>query len=420
MIGQDEFGQLVRDALARLYDSIYLQNHPLIGLLDLQSPPWGTAAEALRILLRDTIDSLKPPSSVPADWPEWLGYSILSLRYARLLSESEICQELNISAATFYRRQREALDALVSVLWNRYEQAQARADDVDLEAVESLTADEVRSRAIRLAGTSARQPVDLMRLLHGVRNTILPLAREKGVVITMDLPPSLPMVYAHASVLRQIYLGVLTEGIGAWPKSPLELCVRPKRNEVVSQLRSLHAPGEPESSLTNRAGFGMSQALLDLYRGRLWFEQDADGGQLVLLSFPAAAPRTVLVIDDDAATSALYRRYLERQSYVVLEAQTLDDAEAWLADNAPDLILLDVMMPQTDGWTVLQTLKARPQTAQIPVVVCSVIDQPALALALGAAQVLTKPISPYDLLQAVETHLALPGAAHGDINGEAR
>ena len=80
-----------------------------------------------------------------------------------------------------------------------------------------------------------------------------------------------------------------------------------------------------------------------------------------------------------------------------------------LSRRLPDLILLDVLLPRQDGWIILKALKSQARTAHIPVVVCSVIAQPELALALGAAEVLTKPISPEALLAAVHRWQAEAG-----------
>ena len=78
--------------------------------------------------------------------------------------------------------------------------------------------------------------------------------------------------------------------------------------------------------------------------------------------------------------------------------QQLDDE---LAKASPDVILLDVLMPQLDGWDILQQLKTRPETQHVPVVICSVLSQPRLAVALGAADVLRKPISAEALLTTI-------------------
>ena len=61
-------------------------------------------------------------------------------------------------------------------------------------------------------------------------------------------------------------------------------------------------------------------------------------------------------------------------------------------ETPPDAILLDVMLPDQDGWEVLQTLKADPLTCEIPVIVCSVFDDPRLAESLGATGFIHKPV----------------------------
>jgi CheY-like chemotaxis protein len=67
----------------------------------------------------------------------------------------------------------------------------------------------------------------------------------------------------------------------------------------------------------------------------------------------------------------------------------------------PQLILLDVMMPGRDGWTALGQLREHPQTQHIPIIVCSIVSQRELALALGAVAFLRKPVSREDLLAAL-------------------
>jgi CheY-like chemotaxis protein len=80
--------------------------------------------------------------------------------------------------------------------------------------------------------------------------------------------------------------------------------------------------------------------------------------------------------------------------------RALECAEA----EQPAAIVLDVMMPGRDGWEVLQVLKSHPATRHIPVVVCSVLQERDLALALGAAELLVKPVARPDLLRALGRH----------------
>ena len=72
----------------------------------------------------------------------------------------------------------------------------------------------------------------------------------------------------------------------------------------------------------------------------------------------------------------------------------------------PDAIVLDVMMPEQDGWAILQRLRAEPTTHRVPVVICSVIDDPRLASSLGADVFVAKPVTEPQLREALRGCLA--------------
>jgi CheY-like chemotaxis protein len=72
----------------------------------------------------------------------------------------------------------------------------------------------------------------------------------------------------------------------------------------------------------------------------------------------------------------------------------------------PSLIILDIMMPHLDGWDLLTQLKTTPQTAAIPVLICSIVDQQRLAITLGASDYLVKPIDETALMERVQRLVA--------------
>ena len=107
----------------------------------------------------------------------------------------------------------------------------------------------------------------------------------------------------------------------------------------------------------------------------------------------AADGRVVLVIDDDSMVRELMDRFLRKEGFeVVLGFQRPAGVGAGQGSNHPCLITLDVMMPDSDGWTVLGDLKANPATADIPVVMLTIVDDRGRGFALGATDYLTKPI----------------------------
>jgi CheY-like chemotaxis protein len=134
------------------------------------------------------------------------------------------------------------------------------------------------------------------------------------------------------------------------------------------------------------------------------------GGKLNIAEQPGAwqaslewsnAEPVVLVVDDDADILALFRRYLTGYPWQVLAPPTGGEAPKLIETIRPAVVMLDVMMPQVDGWELLAAIKSNPATRDIPVIVCSVLKSPALALKLGAAAYLPKPVSQQALIEAL-------------------
>ena len=112
--------------------------------------------------------------------------------------------------------------------------------------------------------------------------------------------------------------------------------------------------------------------------------------------------RTVLVVDDNEDVLELFRSYLIPHRYRVVTARTAQDALDKACQFQPYAITLDLMMPERDGWDLLQILLNQPDTCHIPIIVCSVLKQKELALSLGATAFLEKPITEQALLSALE------------------
>ena len=110
----------------------------------------------------------------------------------------------------------------------------------------------------------------------------------------------------------------------------------------------------------------------------------------------------ILAIDDDPQVILLYERYLQPQGYQVVALTNSTQAKARAKQLKPYAITLDIMMPGCDGWSVLNDLKADAETRDIPVVVCSIVEDQERGFSLGAADYLLKPILEDDLLNALD------------------
>ena len=112
----------------------------------------------------------------------------------------------------------------------------------------------------------------------------------------------------------------------------------------------------------------------------------------------------VLIVDDEPMARTLLRLMLVRAGFNVSEAEDGFDALEKVQSSQPDIILLDVMMPGMDGFSVCEKLRQREETSTLPIIMLSAktdLDSINKGLRVGATKYLTKPISPEDLTRHV-------------------
>ena len=118
---------------------------------------------------------------------------------------------------------------------------------------------------------------------------------------------------------------------------------------------------------------------------------------------------SVLVVDDEPMARTLLRLMLVRAGLEVTEAEDGFDALKKVKENQPDLIILDMMMPGMDGFTVCERIRKDSDPTELPIIMLSAKTDLASAtrgLSVGANKYLTKPISPDDLIQHVSEFLS--------------
>jgi CheY-like chemotaxis protein len=162
---------------------------------------------------------------------------------------------------------------------------------------------------------------------------------------------------------------------------------------------------------SERASEGASAADNLILAGRQLLEMH--GGEIevsgvpsrpeLLVRLPVGWEATILVVDDNPDIVQLFQRFIGR-GYRLVQATIADEALRLAREIRPDVVTLDVMMPGVDGWEILEELKSDPETRHIPVVVCSVLREGTLALSLGAAAFVAKPINQQALRAALEQY----------------
>jgi signal transduction histidine kinase/CheY-like chemotaxis protein/HAMP domain-containing protein len=118
---------------------------------------------------------------------------------------------------------------------------------------------------------------------------------------------------------------------------------------------------------------------------------------------------TVLIVDDDPASRDLLSTSLKREGYRTIQASGGDEALQLARKLRPDAITLDVLMPKTDGWAVLASLKGDPELCKVPVIMVTIAPDRAIGLSLGAAEVMTKPVDRSELTSLLRHLLSRDG-----------
>ena len=127
----------------------------------------------------------------------------------------------------------------------------------------------------------------------------------------------------------------------------------------------------------------------------------------------SSEPATILIIDDELQNRRLLEALLQPEGYRTQSVANGDEAMALIAESPPDLILLDIMMPGTDGYEVASRIKANPATANIPIIMVTAQDGRGarmIGLDSGAEEFLTKPVDRAELWLRVRNLLRLKGS----------
>jgi signal transduction histidine kinase/ActR/RegA family two-component response regulator len=162
------------------------------------------------------------------------------------------------------------------------------------------------------------------------------------------------------------------------------------------------------------AGIGLAlvRTLVRLHGGQVWAESPGLGRGTALVvrwpHLPQAAPSRLLLVDDDPVVAAYLQEVLEEDGYQVTAAASGAAAQAAMAGALPDLVLLDLGLPDLDGLEVLRAWRGAERTRPVRVLVLTGMGTAKAeeALAVGADEFLTKPISPTVLVRTVQETLA--------------
>jgi CheY-like chemotaxis protein len=236
-----------------------------------------------------------------------------------------------------------------------------------------------------------------------------PLAACHGVHLQLAISGILPDLAVHPVALRQALLDLLDVAIHQAAGGQVTTSARSLRWEVEVQVQGVKSSSSIQSVRGDKeASLDMAHRLANLCGGRLILSTDK-GTFEATLTLPALGQLPVLVIDDNADTLQLFQRYASGTRYRLIGTQDPEQALSLAAEFSPQIIVLDVMMPQVDGWEVLGRLRQHPLTGRVQTIVCTILAQEELALSLGASAFVRKPITRQAFLAALDQQVALMG-----------
>ena len=273
------------------------------------------------------------------------------------------------------------------------------------------------------------EEIDLRAFVQDIRDSMEILAERNEHDLKFEFVGEPGVIHNDAKRLRQVLLNLLGNA-SKFTKGGLVTLETTRANQgggdqIEFRVRDTGRGMTPEeqsriftvfytNKKANEAGVGLglaiSRELCRLMGGTISLESSVPGeGSTFLISVPAkigsdapppkkpAAPipegtETVLIIDDNQDVREMMRRFLTKQGYEVIEAADGKEGIELARDSQPDAITLDAVMPELDGWEVLSTLKSDPVTAEIPVVMVTLLNKEAKGFALGADDYIVKPI----------------------------
>lgn len=288
------------------------------------------------------------------------------------------------------------------------------------------------------------EPVRLAEIVAGVATVMKGITDKRRIVVKADIPSDLPEVSADPVRVKQILYNLLSNAVKFSPDgSAVRVTARalgpaetPFGNEGVSLFVADQGVGiDPrfhgvvfeefrqvdDSSSRPYGGTGLGLALVkrfvELHGGAVSLESAPGKGSTFTVILPVdfagqdagASSRAIgelvghgtriLVVEDDPTAYELIARALTRAALVPIRARTGAEALKLALDAKPSAVTLDLILPDMDGFKVLQQLKEGAETRALPVVIVSMLDNKDLGLALGADDYFLKPIESAALVQ---------------------
>jgi CheY-like chemotaxis protein len=323
------------------------------------------------------------------------------------MTASNVADQLGISKRHLRREQLIALDALAYALKKRYTLSLSRInapDTVNTEVTSQASA-AISEELAWLNKPVQDQSTALSPALTAVINLMQALSKQYHTTIKLANSDDDINLAVHPVGFNQIIINILSVAIAWLSSSEVSIEVEPTDNTI-----DIHIDGKRFYSalrtLTQQeqASLKLAQQLAEMVSGYLKYTAD-EKIFAATLSLPAYKRIIVLVIDDNADTIKLLQHFTNGTRYRLIGTQDPDQVVDLVELHHPHLIVLDVMMPQVDGWQLLGQLLQHPSTCDIPIIVSTILGQKELAYSLGASGFAQKPLTQENFIAVLDEQI---------------
>ncbi len=289
---------------------------------------------------------------------------------------------------------------------------------------------------------------DVAGMLSDVVSTIEPLVEKNDNMLELNYTDNIGLMHADLTKVRQILFNLLSNASKFTTAGTISLTIFRESirgqdwmtftisdtgiGMTPDQIDKLfQAFVQADSSTTRKyggtgLGLAITQRFTHMMGGQIDVQSQLDQGTTFIVRLPAevsdqtrlepltmlhhtpphglSKTNTILVIDDEPSVHDLLKHYLAQESLHVVPALRGTEGLRLAKVLRPKVIILDVLMPEMDGWTVLTKLKADPDLADIPVIIISIMQDKSMGYALGAVDYLTKPVDPQRLVETLRQY----------------
>jgi len=300
------------------------------------------------------------------------------------------------------------------------------------------------------------QPLDPSELVDWATTSTAALFETNGLHLVTEIQPGLPQIIGDRNRLLQVLINLISNAVKFTDSGSVTCRIHQQNDGVCISVIDTGIGIAPEDqpkvfekfrqvgdTLTDKPkgtglGLPICKQIVEHHGGKIWVESEPGNGSKFSFLIPSYIEdhkantkinvdalvkqlkehvitnnkvlsekrKTILVVDDDANIRELLRQQLENEGYSVREAKDGMDAINQIKTSRPDLILLDVMMPQINGFDVAAVLKNDPQTTDIPIIILSIIENRERGYHIGIDRYLTKPINTEKLLSEIGSLLS--------------